>query len=124
MAASNRAIGVLTKLDRMAKEMDARDLLLNKVYPLKLGYISVLNRSQPDIIGKKSTGAAFRAEKRSFTKTPRYGDVAANCGTEFSIINLNQLLMLDIKSKLLSLYAQINSLFEAKRGELEAYGVI
>jgi hypothetical protein len=106
----------------MDKGMDARDVLLSKVYSLKLGYIGVLNRSQPDIIGKKSIGAASQAEKKSFTKTPRYGDLAANYGTEFSIITLNQLLMRDIKSKLPSLYAPINSLLEARSGELETDG--
>jgi hypothetical protein len=45
-----------------------------------------------------------------------------NCGTEFSIITLNQMLTRDIKSKLPSLYAQINNLLEAKRGKLASDG--
>jgi hypothetical protein len=35
---------------------------------------------------------------------------------------LNQLLMRDIKSKLPSLYAQVNNMLEAKSSELETFG--
>mmetsp|Transcript_43281 Transcript_43281/g.41666 ORF Transcript_43281/g.41666 Transcript_43281/m.41666 type:complete len:137 (+) Transcript_43281:314-724(+) len=40
-----RTIGVLTKLDLMDEGTNALDLLQNKIYPLKLGYIGVVCRS-------------------------------------------------------------------------------
>ncbi|KAJ1387029.1 P-loop containing nucleoside triphosphate hydrolase, partial [Sesbania bispinosa] len=42
----NRTIGVITKLDIMDRGTDARNLLLGKVIPLRLGYVGVVNRSQ------------------------------------------------------------------------------
>ena len=44
-----RTIGVLTKLDLMDEGTDARDVLENKLLPLKRGYVGVVNRSQKDI---------------------------------------------------------------------------
>ena len=46
-----RTIGVLTKLDLMDEGTDARDIIDNKVYPLRRGYVPVVNRSQKDITG-------------------------------------------------------------------------
>jgi replication fork clamp-binding protein CrfC len=44
-----RTIGVLTKIDIMDKGTNCLDVIQGKVYPLKLGYIGVVNRSQNDI---------------------------------------------------------------------------
>jgi len=118
----NRTIGVLTKLDIMDRGTDARDVLLNKVYPLKLGYIGVVNRSQQDITTKKSMAAASAAEAKFFEGEEAYRDIAKNCGTQFLSTTLNQLLMRHIKNQLPTLYAQINDLLGRKRAELAKYG--
>jgi GTP-binding protein EngB required for normal cell division len=120
--AGNRTIGVLTKLDIMDKGTDASDVLLNKVYTLKLGSIGVGNRSQADIDGKKSMAAAHAAEQKFFKEHPAYCSIADNCGVQFLSVTLNQLLMRHIKSKLPALYSQINSLLATKKRELESYG--
>ena len=41
-----RTIGVITKLDLMDEGTDARDVLENKLLPLRRGYVGVVNRSQ------------------------------------------------------------------------------
>jgi replication fork clamp-binding protein CrfC len=41
-----RTVGVLTKLDIMDKGTDAMDVLQGRVYPLRLGFIGVVLRSQ------------------------------------------------------------------------------
>ena len=41
-----RTIGVLTKLDLMDRGTDAVAALANRVVPLRLGYVGVVNRSQ------------------------------------------------------------------------------
>ncbi|GKC75772.1 dynamin-related protein 3A-like protein [Tanacetum coccineum] len=41
-----RTIGVITKLDIMDRGTDARNFLLGKVIPLRIGYIGAVNRSQ------------------------------------------------------------------------------
>ena len=39
-----RTIGVLTKLDLMDEGTDAREVLENKLLPLRRGYVGVVNR--------------------------------------------------------------------------------
>lgn len=41
-----RTIGVITKIDIMDKGTDARNMLMGKDVPLRLGYVGVKNRSQ------------------------------------------------------------------------------
>jgi len=41
---------LLTPLDIMDRGTDARNLLLGKVIPLRLGYVGVVNRSQEVIM--------------------------------------------------------------------------
>ena len=48
-----RTIGVLTKLDIMDEGTNALDILRGKVYPLKLGFVPVICRSQRDIMEGK-----------------------------------------------------------------------
>lgn len=61
-----RTIGVITKLDLMDEGTDARDILENKLLPLRRGYIGVVNRSQKDIDGRKDIKAALAAERKFF----------------------------------------------------------
>lgn len=61
-----RTIGVITKLDLMDEGTDARDVLENKLLPLRRGYIGVVNRSQKDIDGRKDIKAALAAERKFF----------------------------------------------------------
>lgn len=44
-----RTVGVLTKLDLMDDGTDATDILMNRVIPLRRGYIAVVNRGQKDV---------------------------------------------------------------------------
>ena len=47
----NRTVGVLTKVDLMDPGTDCAAILMNKVIPLRKGYIAVVNRGQKDILG-------------------------------------------------------------------------
>lgn len=49
-----RTIGVITKIDSMDEGTNALDLLQGKIYPLRLGYIGVVCRSQKDIQNGKN----------------------------------------------------------------------
>jgi len=44
--AGNRTLGVVSKLDLMDKGTHAGDVLQNRMIPLRLGYIGIINRSQ------------------------------------------------------------------------------
>lgn len=67
-----RTIGVITKLDLMDEGTDARDILENKLLPLRRGYIGVVNRSQKDIEGRKDINAALGAERKFFLRFISY----------------------------------------------------
>ncbi|KAK5776496.1 hypothetical protein PVK06_044455 [Gossypium arboreum] len=60
----------ITKLDIMDRGTDARNLLLGKVIPLRLGYIGVVNRSQEYILLNRSINDALAAEEKFFRSRP------------------------------------------------------
>lgn len=61
-----RTIGVITKLDLMDEGTNARDVLENRLLPLRRGYVGVVNRSQKAIDDNKEIVAAIDAEKQFF----------------------------------------------------------
>ena len=86
-----RTIGVLTKLDLMDHGTNAMDILSGRVYPLKLGFIGLVNRSQQDIQGNKSLSEALAAERDFFKHHPAYRNMANRCGTQFLAKSLNHI---------------------------------
>ena len=84
-----RTIGVLTKLDLMDHGTNAMDILSGRVYPLKLGFIGVVNRSQQDIQTDKSLSDALKSEQEFFRHHPAYRNMAHRCGTQFLAKSLN-----------------------------------
>lgn len=98
-----RTIGVITKLDLMDDGTDARDILENKLLPLRRGYIGVVNRSQRDIEGRKDIHAALAAERKFFFTHQSYRHIADRCGTPYLQRTLNQQLTNHIRDTLPSL---------------------
>lgn len=95
-----RTIGVITKLDLMDEGTDARDILENKLLPLRRGYIGVVNRSQKDIEGRKDIHQALAAERRFFLSHPSYRHIADRLGTPYLQRVLNQQLTNHIRDTL------------------------
>lgn len=91
-----RTIGVLTKLDLMDAGTNALDILSGRSYPLKLGFIGVVNRSQQDILTNKPMSTALEAENEFFSQHPAYRSVAARCGTQYLSKQLNTVSILGI----------------------------
>jgi dynamin 1-like protein len=85
-----RTIGVLTKLDLMDAGTNALDILTGRVYPLKLGFIGVVGRSQQDINAAKPMDEQLRTEEEFFANHPGYRNIAHRCGTKFLAKTLNQ----------------------------------
>jgi dynamin 1-like protein len=85
-----RTIGVLTKLDLMDAGTNALDILTGRVYPLKLGFIGCVNRSQQDINAEKSMGDALESENAFFRNHPSYRNIAHKNGTKYLARTLNQ----------------------------------
>ncbi|KAI9869019.1 MAG: Dynamin- GTPase protein [Trichoglossum hirsutum] len=117
-----RTIGVLTKLDLMDHGTNALDILSGRVYPLKLGFIGVVNRSQQDIQGNKSLAEALRSEQEFFRHHPAYRNMAHRCGTQFLAKSLNSTLMQHIRERLPDIKARLNTLMGQTQQELASYG--
>ncbi|KAF9889482.1 Dynamin- GTPase protein [Aspergillus nanangensis] len=117
-----RTIGVLTKLDLMDHGTNAMDILSGRVYPLKLGFIGVVNRSQQDIQSGKSLSEALQAEVEFFRHHPAYRNMANRCGTHFLAKTLNSTLMSHIRDRLPDIKARLNTLMGQTQQELASYG--
>ena len=85
-----RTIGVLTKLDLMDAGTNALDILNGRVYPLKLGFIGIVNRSQQDINSGRSMIDALASEADFFSTHSAYRNMAHRNGTKFLAKTLNQ----------------------------------
>ncbi|GAB4853337.1 Dynamin- protein 3A [Ancistrocladus abbreviatus] len=118
----HRTIGVITKLDIMDRGTDARNFLLGKVIPLKLGYVGVVNRSQEDIMLNRSIKDALVAEEKFFRSRPVYSDLSDRCGIPQLAKKLNQILVQHIKAVLPSLKAQISAQLVSVAKEHASYG--
>ncbi|XP_077048334.1 dynamin-2 [Agelaius phoeniceus] len=116
-----RTIGVITKLDLMDEGTDARDVLENKLLPLRRGYIGVVNRSQKDIDGKKDIRAALAAERKFFLSHPAYRHMAERMGTPHLQRVLNQQLTNHIRESLPSLRSKLQSQLLSLEKEVEEY---
>lgn len=117
-----RTIGVLTKLDLMDHGTNALDILSGRVYPLKLGFIGVVNRSQQDIQANKPMAEALKAEQEFFRHHPAYRNMAHRCGTQFLARSLNTTLMGHIRERLPDIKARLNTLMGQTQQELASYG--
>ncbi|XP_038208559.1 dynamin isoform X3 [Zerene cesonia] len=116
-----RTIGVITKLDLMDEGTDARDVLENKLLPLRRGYIGVVNRSQKDIDGRKDISAALAAERKFFLSHPSYRHIADRLGTPYLQRVLNQQLTNHIRDTLPGLRDKLQKQLLALEKDVEQY---
>jgi len=116
-----RTIGVLTKLDLMDDGTDAKDILENKLLPLRRGYVGIVNRSQKDIDGKKDIKAAQAAERKFFLSHPSYRHIADRCGSAWLQKQLNTQLTNHIRDTLPSLRDRLQRQMLGLEKEVEQY---
>ncbi|KAI3497424.1 hypothetical protein L1887_40022 [Cichorium endivia] len=119
-----RTIGVITKLDIMDRGTDARNFLLGKVIPLRLGYVGVVNRSQEDIMMNRTIKDALVAEEKFFRSRPVYNELADRCGVPQLAKKLNQILVQHIKTVLPGLKSRISATLVSVAKEHASYGEI
>ncbi|KZT07176.1 dynamin protein dnm1 [Laetiporus sulphureus 93-53] len=117
-----RTIGVLTKLDLMDAGTNALDILTGRVYPLKLGFIGVVCRSQQDINSGKGLDDALESEAEFFRSHPSYRNISHKNGTKYLAKTLNQVLLNHIRDKLPDMKARLNTLMGQAQQELNAFG--
>ncbi|XP_070175963.1 dynamin-1-like isoform X8 [Littorina saxatilis] len=116
-----RTIGVITKLDLMDEGTDAREILENRLLPLRRGYIGVVNRSQKDIEGRKDIRAALAAERKFFLSHPAYRHMADRMGTPHLQKVLNAQLTNHIRETLPALRNKMQSQVLSMEKEVEEY---
>lgn len=116
-----RTIGVLTKLDLMDDGTDARDILENKLLPLRRGYVGVVNRSQKDIEGRKDIKVALDGERKFFLSHPAYRHMADRMGTPYLQKVLNQQLTNHIRETLPGLRDRLQKQLLSLEKEVEQY---
>ncbi|QLL33510.1 hypothetical protein HG536_0E04210 [Torulaspora globosa] len=117
-----RTIGVITKLDLMDSGTNALDILSGKLYPLKLGFVGVVNRSQQDIQLNKTVEEALDNEEEYFNRHPVYRTISNRCGTRYLAKLLNRTLMSHIRDKLPDIKARLNTLIGQTEQELTSFG--
>ncbi|KAL1919278.1 uncharacterized protein VTP21DRAFT_1970 [Calcarisporiella thermophila] len=118
----SRTIGVLTKVDLMDQGTDVVDILANKIIPLRLGYVPVINRGQRDIETKRSIRNALESERLFFENHPSYKTKAQYCGTPFLARKLNMILMHHIRNTLPEIKAKIQAALTKYQVELAQLG--
>ncbi|GEQ68101.1 hypothetical protein JCM33374_g1768 [Metschnikowia sp. JCM 33374] len=117
-----RTVGILSKIDLMDQGTNALDILKGNVYPLKLGFIGVVNRSQQDIQENKALEDSLYAEQQFFANHAAYRAIANKCGTRYLTITLNKILMNHIRDRLPDIKAKLNTLMGQAEQELASYG--
>lgn len=116
-----RTIGIMTKLDLMDADTDARDILENKLIPLRLGYIGVVNRSQLSIDKKKDISKALEDERKFFMQHEYYRNFANRMGIPYLQKLLNQTLTKHIREKLLNLQDTLRKQVISLKQKIDEY---
>ena len=117
-----RTIGVITKVDLMDAGTDAGSILRNEIYPLRMGYIGVVNRSQKDIDTNKPMSESLKKEAEFFSTHPVYKSFVDRCGTAILSKTLNRILIEHIKRAIPGLRTRVTTLIQDKEQELERLG--
>ncbi|KAJ2313645.1 Dynamin- GTPase protein [Coemansia sp. RSA 2705] len=117
-----RTVGVITKIDLMDRGTNSLEILTGRVYPLRLGFVGVVNRSQEDTQANKPISDALREEAEFFSEHPIYRTVQQHCGTQTLARVLNQLLLQHIRDNLPAIKTKINALISQTEHELLSYG--
>jgi len=105
----------------MDEGTDAREILENKLLPLRRGYVAVVNRSQKDIDGRKDIKVAVAAERKFFLSHPAYRHMADRCGTPYLQKQLNAQLTNHIRESLPGLRDKLQRQMLGLEKEVEQY---
>lgn len=119
-----RTLGVLTKIDIMDKGTDAVSMLNGSLFPLRLGYVGVVCRSQEDINNNVPMEVHLQKEESFFRESPIYGKYSGRCGIKYLTTRLNTLLMNHIHKNLPDVRQNVVNLLQAVESELDSYGEV
>lgn len=118
-----RTIGVLTKVDIMDEGTNCLDIINGSVYPLKLGFIPVVCRSQRDIMEGKPLTECLEHESLYFKSSKHYSSISSRCGVPYLSKQLNENIVRIIKRSLPFIRSKITSKLYCKEKELKSIEV-
>lgn len=117
-----RTLGIITKIDLMDRGTDCLDILQNKLYPLRYGYIGVVLRSQFDIKNNKSLNEGIKNEQDFFENHPIYSKGLNKLGVPMLISTLQEVLVEHIRDLIPEMREDISNNIFDKQNELESLG--
>lgn len=115
-----RTLAVLTKIDIMDRGTNANDALNGSIIPVKLGIVGIINRSQEDVLAKKTIEEQLINEKKFFETN--YKTIAHTNGVPYLAKTLSRLLMDHIRFHLPKLKQEISAKLSEYRGVFEICG--
>ena len=118
----SRTLGVITKVDLMDAGTDCLDVLENRSYPLTLGYIAVVNRSQADLTVGKSLVDAKGKEAQFFSSSNTYRQLADRMGSKYLTHSVSDLLIEKVKEHVPILKQDLMENAENFRRQIEEIG--
>lgn len=119
----SRTLGIITKIDIMDNGTDAKEILLNQVVPLKLGYMGVKNRTKKDRINKLPMREFLKTEKDFFKSHPIYKNLPSEyLGNEALINKLTKLYFRMISPNIQKIIKSVNDKIKQAEEELHNLG--
>lgn len=119
----SRTLGVLTKIDIMDEGDNCKDALMNKIIPLKYGYIGVKGRSQIEMKNKVTVAQAIKREIEFFAKHPDYSTLSTEqLGTRSLIDKMSSILFKMIQGFLPQLKGEIATRVRAVKQQVDGLG--
>lgn len=118
----SRTLGVISKLDLVENPGDVIEILNNKVYPLKYGYIGVTCRNSKDNFNNKSIEAAIKDEEEQYELINEYKPVLSSLGIKKLTKRLSEVLTQKIKIAIPSIKESLSDTIYKKENELKALG--
>lgn len=117
-----RTLGVLTKLDLADESSGAMQALQGEIFPLKLGYVGVVCRSED--AGRKGMTfeQALKAEEAFLAQSRVFRSSADRCGIQHLARRLHELLLQHIQKALPALKGRVQAHAEQCRKELATFG--
>ena len=114
---------MVTKLDLMDAGTHAGDILNNRVVPMALGYVGIINRSQKNIEDGKTIAAHLATERQYIEQHPVYSTMT-NLGTKTLSKVLNRELVKHVARELPALRNRVSGQLHRIKRDLEELQVV
>ena len=119
-----RTLGVISKLDLVENPEDIIEIINNKTYPLKYGYIGVTCRNSKDNFNNKSIEAAIKEEEETYEQINEYKGIINCLGIKKLTKRMSEVLTQTIRTAIPSIKESLSDTIYRKENELRALGEI